>query len=272
LTIAAIVLAGLSGFALGRWTGESHRESEAKAAEVVNVDGGDKGHSPMPRILHRWRFKKDTGDSVGRADGVPITGAKMSAEGVALDGKYAYVELPVGETIKQLTSSTFEVWFSCSSDPLAVHGTDAANLCHFGTGPSRYMSLSVQDERSEIDRNLYALRFLITLMGNRGTRVLTSPVRLPPDQKIHMAVTIDSDSNIVRVYLDGNLAAEQRNVTVTPADLGQTTDNWLGRSHSDSGRFFHGSIFEFRIYRGALPQEQIRKNSELGPDRLTYGF
>ena len=43
-----------------------------------------------------------------------------------------------------------------------------------------------------------------------------------------------------------------------PADLGTTTNNWLGRSQWDADGYFDGLLDEVRIYSEALSEAEIR--------------
>jgi hypothetical protein len=61
----------------------------------------------------------------------------------------------------------------------------------------------------------------------------------------------------VQVYLDGDLAASGPTATL-PRDLGNTTQNWLGRSQYAADAYFSGSLDEFRIYNRALSAGEVR--------------
>ncbi|WP_442856462.1 LamG-like jellyroll fold domain-containing protein [Burkholderia sp. WSM2230] len=42
-----------------------------------------------------------------------------------------------------------------------------------------------------------------------------------------------------------------------PWRVGPATQNWIGRFQYSGDQYFHGSIDEFRIYRGAMSADQI---------------
>ncbi|MEN6426418.1 MAG: LamG domain-containing protein, partial [Phycisphaerales bacterium] len=73
----------------------------------------------------------------------------------------------------------------------------------------------------------------------------------------HTAVTIDSVSMTIRLYLDGELIASGV-TTVLPKDLGTTTQNWLGRSQYTADAYFLGSLDDFRIYNRVLSDAELR--------------
>jgi hypothetical protein len=59
------------------------------------------------------------------------------------------------------------------------------------------------------------------------------------------------------LYLDGQNVASG-STQVRPADLGETTQNWLGRSQYTSDDYFIGSLDDFRIYSTAMSDGQVR--------------
>ena len=111
------------------------------------------------------------------------------------------------------------------------------------------------------------LRFTITVNGDAGEQQANSPDQFPIGADTHVALTIDADKDVAKLYVNGKLAATQENVTLSPSDLGKTTNNWIGRSQFPDP-FFKGSFTEFRIYNSALTPEQVAKNFELGPDKI----
>ena len=62
----------------------------------------------------------------------------------------------------------------------------------------------------------------------------------------------------MKLYRNGDLAGTDDEVTVFPADLGETTKNWLGRSVWDDNPNFNGMIDDFRIYDKALSAGEVK--------------
>jgi hypothetical protein len=62
---------------------------------------------------------------------------------------------------------------------------------------------------------------------------------------------------MITLYLDGAVAAEGETATL-PSDLGQTTQNWLGRSQYDADAYYNGLLADFSIYSRALSEGEIR--------------
>jgi hypothetical protein len=73
------------------------------------------------------------------------------------------------------------------------------------------------------------------------------------------------------LYVDGALVGSNNNMTLTPADLGPTVNNWLGRSQWNGDAPFYGAIDEFRIYNAALSHDLVTSNYLAGPDALLSG-
>nr|WP_025597647.1 LamG-like jellyroll fold domain-containing protein [Burkholderia sp. WSM2230] len=52
-------------------------------------------------------------------------------------------------------------------------------------------------------------------------------------------------------------ARRDRQLVSAPWRVGPATQNWIGRFQYSGDQYFHGSIDEFRIYRGAMSADQI---------------
>jgi len=72
----------------------------------------------------------------------------------------------------------------------------------------------------------------------------------------HVAVTIDSATMTVDLYLDGAVVVSD-STTVLPKDLGETTQNWLGHSQWPDADY-DGLMADVKIYSRALSAGEIR--------------
>ena len=61
----------------------------------------------------------------------------------------------------------------------------------------------------------------------------------------------------IDLYVDGTVVGSNTTDTL-PSDLGNTTDNWLGRSAWADDEYYTGSIDEFRIYNRALTASEVQ--------------
>jgi len=100
------------------------------------------------------------------------------------------------------------------------------------------------------------MRFAITTGGNGAESQLSAPDELLSGWH-HVVVTIDGTSMSMALYLNAQLVANA-STQVTPADMGETTQNWLGRSQYTDDPYFDGSLDDFRIYNIALSEGQVR--------------
>jgi hypothetical protein len=101
-----------------------------------------------------------------------------------------------------------------------------------------------------------AMRFAIATGGGGAETQVTAPDTLPSGWH-HVAVTIDAGNDTIKLYLDGVVVAQNTRATLSPSDLGVTTNNWLGRSQYAVDAFYRGLIDDFRIYSRALTQAEI---------------
>ena len=84
--------------------------------------------------------------------------------------------------------------------------------------------------------------------------------------------TGDASTHIGKLYLNGVLLSTIYNFTNSPALVGSTTNDWLGRSKFSGDPLATASYDEFRIYNGALSALQIAADYQNSPDTLAnYG-
>ena len=182
----------------------------------------------------------------GTAFNEPTYGPSLAAQGQALqfDGFADYVELPIGPVLSTLTDSTFATWVDFSST-----GGDWQRIFDFGTSSTAgYMFLCPRIPAGQI-------RFAITPAG--GSESVIQTTTMLQTGWHHLAVVIDAANMQVQIYLDGDVAASGATATL-PKDLGNTTQNWLGRSQYTADAYFSGSLDEFRIYNRALSAGEVR--------------
>jgi hypothetical protein len=79
-----------------------------------------------------------------------------------------------------------------------------------------------------------------------------------------VAVTLNAATGIV--YVDGVAVGTNSSMSLNPASLGSTTNNYIGRSQSGSEAYLSGALDEFRIYSEALSPAEIAATAALGPD------
>ncbi len=170
--------------------------------------------------------------------------AGYAGQALVFNGINTYVELPLGTLMTSLTNTTIatHVYFGGGSGSWQ-------RLFDFGSGTNAYMFLCPRQGTSGNMR--FAIRNAAT-----GEQIVDSP-KVMTEGWHHTAVTIDSATMRISLYVDGDLVASGSTVLL-PKDIGNTTQNWLGRSQYIADAYFLGSIDDFRIYDRVLSPAELR--------------
>ncbi len=204
-------------------------------------------------LLAYYAFDDNTEDSSGNGlhatmEGNPryVSGLANYNLGMALefDASFDHIVLPIGSAIAGMNDITVACWIDFSNE-----GGNWQRIWDFGTGEEVYMFLT---PRTGADG---PLRFAIKT-AEASELSISAPATLP-SRWHHVAASIDSSSMTMKLYRDGQLVAE-RETPFLPSDLGETTQNWLGRSQFAADDFYLGSIDEVRIYDRALSVAEVR--------------
>jgi hypothetical protein len=217
-------------------------------------------------LIHRFSFTDDAADSIGGASADLRGGATVFQGAVHLDGVDDYVNLAIGGTISELQSCSFEIWVIWPEfrDPWS-------RIFDFGHDENVWMFLTPRNGLAENYGSTVTdtPRFSMTLARVPGADQATSPRAMRTGVEIHFVVTIDAVAGVARLYENGVSVGVEPDLSLTPSDLGNTPNNWLGRSQYSHDAFFRGSISEFRVHDSALTPEQVSRSFEAGPDDLT---
>ena len=146
-----------------------------------------------------WKFDETAGttaaDSVGGNNGTLLAGptwvaGKMNG-GLQLDGTDDYVNLPIGNLINTLSSTTFSVWVNWAGSASGSW----QRIFDFGSGTSIYAFLAAN--RGGTDSPRFAMR-----SATVGEQIVTAPAALASGWH-HMAVAIDSAAMTITLFVDG---------------------------------------------------------------------
>jgi DUF1680 family protein len=101
-------------------------------------------------------------------------------------------------------------------------------------------------------------RFAITTSGANGEQRLDAAQPLPVDKWTHVAIT--RSGSTATLYIDGEPVATNPNMTLSPADLGETTGNWLGRCQFPQRNvsYLNAQLDEFQIFDRGLTHDEVR--------------
>ena len=208
-------------------------------------DAGEDGAVFDPEgLVAYYRFDESSGDTSADSSGnmhpAQMVGATFSPglEGNAatMNGVQEYVALPAG-IVSGLTSFSISAWFYLA-DP-----TVSTRIFDFGSDTTTYMFLTPQ-----------LMRFAITTSGFSGEQDLIGPQGIATGMWQHVVVT--SSGGTGTLYLNGAVFIASP-VTLTPASLGSTQSNWLGRSEYATDPYLNGKIDNFRIYSRALSAAEV---------------
>ncbi|HEX7652302.1 MAG TPA: LamG domain-containing protein, partial [Verrucomicrobiae bacterium] len=226
--------------------------SGVSASQTLYVSGS------IQSLTHRYSFTSDAADTEGTANGTLKSGAVISGSNVVLNGSSAYVDLP-NNLFTNYNSVTFEAWFN------DYGGNGWARLWDFGNSTggegnqgngTSYMYFSVPDGYGGI-RGAYN--------AGSGEQVVAYGVRPATGTPHHVVWTQDGTAAVAKIYLDGQLIAENDSFTTKPSNLSTTVNDWLGRSQYNDP-YFYGAIDEFRIYNAPLSPQEVAQDYQLGPN------
>jgi hypothetical protein len=204
-------------------------------------------------LVAYYAFENNIQDGSGNGHDGTVFGNSFYVQGqpdygmaLTFDGVEDYVELPIGSVISTLTDSTFALWLNFSNT-----GGSWQHAFDFGNDTVVYMFLSPRIGDTGV------MRFAITTSSNTAgaESQLNAPSTLASGWH-HVAVVIDGTNSNMQLYLDGTVIASGPTETL-PSDLGETTQNWLGRSQWSADGYYSGSLDDFRIYNRNLSELEI---------------
>lgn len=188
-------------------------------------------------------------------DGTLMTGAGGSAGygfangkvGNALDLSYTkqgHVTMPAG-LLADACEATIATWVYINSNSNAF-----SRIWDFGQDTTTYMFLT---PITNIDN---FARFAISVRGNQHEQGIKAPLAVPTLKWTHVALVIGASG--ATLYFDGAEVGSNTTMTLRPADLGRTINNYIGRSQFSTDPYFDGNIDEFRVYDRALSAEEVQ--------------
>lgn len=185
-------------------------------------------------------------------------------------GLAEHVSLPAN-VMSGLRDFTIALWINPSqydpqrlSDPRAGQNqaplTNGSAIFDFGSPNPQYgePALTRMYMTVRASNETPVPRFAITTTGASGEQHLDAPAALPVDKWTHIAIT--RSGTTATLYIDGQPVATNANMTLSPADLGETTGNWLGRCQFPQRNvsYLNAQLDEFQIFDRALTQDDVR--------------
>ncbi|WP_019909535.1 DUF5695 domain-containing protein [Paenibacillus sp. HW567] len=207
--------------------------------------------APVSNIIVKYNMNQTSGttvtDSSYGGNHATLTGTTSWVAGrtgagnaLSLSGTSGYATLPAG-VVSQLSDFTISAWVRITAN------SDWARIFDFGTDTTTNMFLAPQIGGG-------GMRFAITTGGNGAEEQLTASAPLAVGQWKHVAVTLSGTTG--RLYVDGVQVAVNTSMTLKPASLGNTTQNYIGKSQYGDPNL-NGAVDDFIIYSRALSASEI---------------
>ncbi|MBI3741949.1 MAG: hypothetical protein HY257_09385 [Chloroflexi bacterium] len=159
-----------------------------------------------------------------------------------------HVTLPTG-IVSTLSDFSIATWVKLDTN------NTWQRIFDFGTGTTINMFLTSPSGAG-------TLRFAITTGGSGAEKQINASSALPTGVWKHVAVT--KSGNTGTVYVDGVSVGTNTSLTLSPSSLGNTTQNYIGRSEYIADPFLDGKLDDFRIYSGALTAGEVQTLYNLG--------
>ncbi len=229
---------------------------------AVLLAGAALASAATPGPVSWWKLDEMSGattiDAVTGSEGVftgdPVWVSGKIDGGLSFDGTDDYVTLPIGSLISTLSDTTITTWADFSNA-----GGAWQRIWDFGSGTGIYMFLCARVNTDGVIR--FAIR-----TASVGEQIVNTPGRLPSGWH-NVAVSLDSATMMINVYIDGASVASGA-TTLLPKDLGETTQNWLGKSQWPDA-LYQGSLDDIRIYDRVLTGDEIKNAMQGG---MGYGI
>jgi hypothetical protein len=214
---------------------------QAKAAEMNVL--ADNIKNAILNVL--WDDGTATPPPLEPAEGTRVVSQQGFENAIKLNGgePNRQVSMPVG-ILNGLTDFTIATWVN----PAATQNW--SRVFDFGTGTDVNMFLT---PRAGVTGT--PVRFAITVTGGGGEQQINGPGPLPVNVWTHVAVTKSGTTGTL--WVNGVPVATNTNITLSPSSLGNTNNNWIGRSQYPDP-LLNGSVDDFHIFNVALTQDQIR--------------
>lgn len=229
--------------------------------------GGDSSSAetaayPNSRLLRTYlKCDEQSGgtawDSSGNGWNGTITGGNTWAAGrinnaVSLSGNTNFVSLPSG-VMSGVTDFTIATW-------VKLNASNNTRIFDFGTGTGAYMELCPKASSG-------CLRYEIVASGT--VQQINTTYIFQTNVWTHVALTQSGSTGVL--YVNGQLVQTYTGLTLNPANLGTTTQNYIGKSQWSVDYYLNGLVDEFQIYGRALSGSEISSlaNPIAAPASLT---
>lgn len=205
---------------------------------------------PTPRVSGKFgNALKLSGSPIGLAEHVSMPNGVVSG---LRDFTIAFWINPAQYERSKLSDARPTVDLATLTNGTAIFDFGSPNAQFAEPALSRmYMTVRASNEQP-------LPRFAITTTGANGEQRLDATQPLALDRWTHVAIT--RSGTTATLYFDGQAVASNPNMTLSPADLGQTTGNWLGRCQFPQRNisYLNAQLDEFRILDRGLSASEVQ--------------
>lgn len=186
----------------------------------------------------------------GEEEGVELfgnTGLQLGQKGnsLHLDGTNSYAKL-AGGLMSNLEDFTITGFFKADSF------SSWARIFDFGNNQTVNMFLTPKSADGFVV-------FAMTTGGSSAEQRITTYYPFLEGQWYHFAITLEK--NVATLYIDGKETGSNRVFSLKPKDLGNTTNNFIGKSQYPDP-YFNGNIDEFEIFPYAMSADEVNLHME----------
>lgn len=213
---------------------------------------------------------EDGYDKSGNFNDAQLTSSAAIAQGISgglgleLNGTSdSYAVIP-SEALTGLEDYTIAAWIK----PDVKEQTQ--RVFDFGTDTNRYMFLTPFYAQNR-------LRGAITAGSHSYEKGISVDVDIETDRWTHLVMMQEGD--VMRIYIDGELAGEAENVRLDPYEIKHTIPYcYIGKSMWSNDKYFDGTIDEFYIYDRAITEAEVKElfgkeltvACNIGEDTITF--
>jgi hypothetical protein len=170
-------------------------------------------------------------------------GAGKVGKGLAISpADKAYVSLPKG-IVAKLTQVTIATWVKLNAS------TAFQRIFDLGLDTETFMYLTNASSSSS------GVRFRIASGPLNKNQVVEGGTALPVGNWTHVTLTLGDDG--IAIFVNGARVAQQAPAVMRPSDMGDTVNNYIGRSQFTADPYLDAQIDEFRIYDRVLSTTEI---------------
>ncbi len=214
-----------------------------------------------------WKFDETFGgtayDSSGNSNNGFLMGNPQWVDGYR-DGAIQfdpsdeddYIELNIDSLIPTLNECTFSIWVNWAGRTGPDDELGWQRFIDIGSGQSNYIYVCPSTGTTSM-----AMRLAIVNASTGIWDEFDASIGILPTGWHHVAVTVSESNTTMILYVDNEIVGSKTNCRNSINNLGETTNNWLGRSQYDDP-YFEGTLDDFRIYNRVLSQGELSKVAE----------